>query len=93
MAALLTGLVSSNLYAQRTRQASLATEKLAASAAPFFASADLEGLAGMLDSAAADVEGRILLIDQSGKIQLDTLSLLEGTRTRTDEVLTVLSGA
>jgi signal transduction histidine kinase len=46
----------------------------------------------MLDSAAADVEGRILLIDGSGKIQLDTLSLLEGTRTRTDEVITVLSG-
>ena len=92
MAALLTGLVSSNLYAQRTRQASLATEKLAASAAPFFASADLDGLTDMLDSAAADVEGRILLIDGSGKIQLDTLSLLEGTRTRTDEVITVLSG-
>ena len=92
MAALLTGLVSSNLYAQRTRQASLATEKLAASAAPFFASADLESLTDMLHSAAADVEGRILLIDVSGKIQLDTLSLLEGTRTRAEEVITVLAG-
>ena len=93
MAALLTGLVSSTLYAQRTRQASLYAEKLAASAAPFFASADLETLADTLDAAAADAEGRILLIDQGGKIQLDTLALLEGTRSQTPEVLTVLSGA
>ena len=92
MAALLTGLVSSTLYAQRTRQASLYAEKLAASAAPFFASADLETLADTLDAAAADAEGRILLIDRSGKIQLDTLAILEGTRSRTPEVLTVLSG-
>ena len=92
MAALLTGLVSSTLYAQRTRQASLATEKLAASAAPFFASADLDGLTDMLYSAAAEVEGRILLIDKSGKIQLDTLSLQEGTRTHAEEAITVLSG-
>ena len=92
MAALLTGLVSSTLYAQRTRQASLATEKLAASAAPFFASADMESLNNLLQSAAADVQGRILLTDESGKIQLDTLSLLEGTRTRTDEVRRILTG-
>ena len=63
MAALMTGLVSSTLYAQRTRQASLAAEKLAASVAPFFASANLSGLEDTLQSAAADAEGRILLID------------------------------
>ena len=92
MAALLTGLVSSNLYAQRTRQASLSAEKLAASVAPFFASADLEALEDPLHSAAADVGGRILLIDAEGKIQLDTLSILEGTRTSVPEAITVLSG-
>ena len=92
MAALLTGLVSSNLYAQRTRQASLWAEKLAASVAPFFASADLDALSDTLDSAAADVEGRILLIDSQGKVQLDTLSLLEGTRTSSSEAIAVLAG-
>lgn len=92
MAALLTGLVSSTLYAQRTRQASLSAEKLAATAAPFFASANLDGLSEQLFSAAADAEGRILLLDASGKIQLDTLSLLEGTRTSTREAIAVLSG-
>ena len=93
MAALMTGLVSSTLYAQRTRQASLAAEKLAASVAPFFASANLSGLEDTLQSAAADAEGRILLIDAEGKIQLDTLSLAEGTRTAVPEAITVLSGS
>ena len=93
MAALLTGLVSSTLYAQRTRQASLSCEKLAASAAPFFASADLEALSVAMENAAADVEGRILLMDAQGKIQLDTLSLLEGSRTVVPEAISVLSGA
>ena len=93
MAALMTGLVSSTLYAQRTRQASLAAEKLAASVAPFFASANLSELEDTLQSAAADAEGRILLIDAEGKIQLDTLSLVEGTRTAVPEAIAVLSGS
>ena len=92
MAALLTGLVSSTLYAQRTRQASLSAEKLAASVAPFFASADLEALEETLQSAAADAEGRILLLDAEGKIQYDTLSLMEGTRAAYPEAVTVLTG-
>ena len=92
MAALLTGLVSSTLYAQRTRQASLSAEKLAASAAPFFAQADLAGLDNLLQSAAADEDGRILLIDREGKIQYDTLSILEGTRTTAPEAIAVLTG-
>ena len=92
MAALLTGLVSSTLYAQRTRQASLSAEKLAASAAPFFASADISSLSTLLDSAAADIDGRILLIDADGKIQLDTLSVLEGFRVSVPEAITVLTG-
>ena len=75
MAALLTELVSSNLYAQRTRQASLSAEKLAASAAPFFARAELQSAAELLQSAAIEVDGRIQLIDRDGKVQLDTFAL------------------
>ncbi len=92
MAALLTGLVSSTLYAQRTRQASLSAQKLAASVAPFFASADLEALADPLNAAAMEVEGRILLLDATGKVQMDTLALLEGTRPSVPEAMAVLSG-
>ena len=90
MAALLTELVSSNLYAQRTRQASLSAEKLAASAAPFFARAELQSAAELLQSAAIEVNGRIQLIDRDGKVQLDTFALTEGTRTTSPEAANVL---
>ena len=46
----------------------------------------------MLHAAAADEGGRILLIDKEGKIQYDTLSLLEGTRTQAPEAIAVLTG-
>ncbi len=92
MAALLTGLVSSNLYAQRTRQASVSVEKLAASVAPFFERADLEPIAPTLLTAANDEGGRILLTDAQGKIQWDSFYLLSGTRTNVPEVRKVLSG-
>ncbi len=92
MAALLTGLVSNNLYAQRTRQASFSAEQLAASVAPFFASANLEAISPILRTAAADEGGRILLVDATGKVQWDSFSLLEGTRTQVSEVRTVLKG-
>ena len=39
MASILTGMVSSTLYQQRTRQATRSLEQLASSAAPFLASA------------------------------------------------------
>ena len=92
MAAWLTELVSTNLYAQRTRQASLSAEKLAASAAPFFERADLAGAASLLSAAAIEAEGRLQLIDLSGKVQLDTFALTEGTRTASPEAASVLRG-
>lgn len=93
MAALMTGMVSHTLYAQRTRQVSFSAEKLAASVAPFFATADLSRAAVLLDSTAADIEGRVLLVDMDGKVQLDTLSTLEGTRISAPEAVTVLTGS
>ena len=79
-AALLTGLVSRTLYAQRTRQASLSAERLASSAAPFFASAQMDALHELLSEAASELDGRILLVSPDGKVQLDTFALLDGTR-------------
>ncbi len=91
-AALLTGLVSSTLYAQRTRQASLSAERLAVSAAPFFASARMAPLQESLAKAAGELDGRILLLSPDGKVQLDTFALLDGTRLEMKEIATVLSG-
>ncbi len=91
-AALLTGLVSSTLYQQRTRQASLSAERLALSAAPFFARAQTEPLLDSLGEAASGLDGRILLLSPDGKVQLDTFGLLEGTRVTMREINTVLTG-
>ncbi|MBQ8200917.1 MAG: HAMP domain-containing protein [Clostridia bacterium] len=91
MAALLTGLVSNTLYAQRTRQDSLSTEKLAASAAPFFAAAQTEALHEALTTAASELGGRLLVIDLDGKVQMDTFSLLDGKRLAVPEVVEVLT--
>lgn len=93
MAALLTGLVSNTLYAQRTRQDSLSVEKLAASVAPFFASAQSEALYESLTTAASELGGRLLVISPDGKVQMDTFALLDGTRLEVAEVVTVLTGS
>ncbi len=92
MAALLTGLVSSTLYQQRTRQDSLSVERLAASAAPFFASAQMDALYEILSTAAGELEGRLLVVSPDGKVQLDTFSLLDGTRLSLPEIAQVMNG-
>ena len=92
-AALLTGLVSSTLYQQRTRQASLSAERLALSAAPFFAAAQMEPLQESLALSASEQGGRILLLSPDGKVQLDTFSLLEGARVALPELDRVLAGS
>ena len=92
MGTLLTGLVSRTLCDQRTRQASLSLERLAASAAPFFASARMDDAYALLLDASAELGGRLLVVDASGKVQLDTFALLEGTLTSSPEALQVLSG-
>lgn len=88
----MTGLVSDTLYAQRTRQVSFSAEKLAASAAPFFASADMERASSLLEGTAADIDGRVLLVDMDGKVQADTLAALEGSRVSAPEAVSVLNG-
>lgn len=92
MAALLTGLVSRTLYAQRTRQASLSAERLASSAAPFFASARTDELYELLRDAASELDGRILLVSPDGKVHLDTFALLDGSRLSLPELAQALSG-
>ena len=91
-ATLLTGLVSDYLFEQRTRDDSLLTERLAVSAAPLFQSASAEELNQLLEESAESMNGRLMLIDQDGKIQYDTFQTLCGQRTKVEEALRVLTG-
>ena len=88
----LTGLVRSYLMDQRTREDSLLTEKAAAAVAPFFAAASPEEINRALQENAAAMDGRLMLIDQDGKVQYDTLREMSGHRLQLREVLQVLTG-
>jgi len=88
----LTGLVSDYLFDQRTRDDSMKTEKLALSAAPLFQSVSATELNELLEENAASMNGRLMLIDNDGKIQYDTFQVLCGQRIKVDEALRVLAG-
>lgn len=92
MASSLTNLVSDYLYEQRIREDSLSVEKLAATAAPLFASARTTALNDTIVTASGDMGGRILLVDADGKVQADSYALLTGTRLQLPEVLAILTG-
>ena len=91
-AATLTGLVSDYLFDQRPRDDSMKTEKLALTAAPLFQSVSATELNELLEENAASMNGRLMLIDNDGKIQYDTFQVLCGQRVKVDEALRVLSG-
>ena len=88
----LTGVVRDYLLEQRTREDSQLTEQAAVAVAPFFASASPEGISIMLEENTAAMDGRVLLIDQDGKVQYDTLREMSGSRVQVNEVLQVLTG-
>ena len=92
MASSLTNLVSEHLYEQRIRQDSLSVEKLATTFAPLFQSAQADSLQESLVSAGGETGGRLMIIDEDGKVQFDSFSLLCGVRLQLPEVLSVLTG-
>ena len=89
----LTGLVRNYLFEQRTREDSLLTEKAAAAAAPYFDAASPEDINRVLSENAQAMDGRLMLIDQDGKVQYDTMQEMSGHRLQLDEVLLVLNGS
>ena len=90
MASILTGMVSSTLYQQRTRQATRSLEQLASSAAPFLASAQMDGLSELLTAQAGELGGRLLAVDMDGKVQADPFGARSGQRLSIPETVAVL---
>ena len=76
MASSLTNVVSDYLYEQRISEDSLSVEKLAATAAPLFASARTSALTESLISASGEMGGRLLVVDRDGKVQADSYAQL-----------------
>ena len=90
MASILTSMVSSTLYQQRTRQATRSLEQLASSAAPFLASAQMDSLSELLTAQAGELGGRLLAVDMDGKVQADTFGARSGQRLSIPETVAVL---
>lgn len=88
----LTGLVSSYLTQQRTREDTQAAENLAEAAGPLFETADFEGLNTLLAESGESLDGRVLVLDNDGKVQFDSFNALCGRRLGIPEVLKVLTG-
>ena len=92
MASRLTGFVSEYLYEQRIRQDSVSVERLATTVAPLFQSAASDALNETLSSAGGEMGGRLLVLDQNGKVQFDSYARLPGVRLQLPEVLDILTG-
>ena len=87
----LIGLVSGYMFDQREREDSLLTEKAAASAAYLFENGMPEELNRMLAENAQSMNGRLMVIDNDGKVQFDTFGVMCGQRIQLEEVLQVLT--
>ena len=92
MASSLTNLVSDYLYEQRIRQDSLSVEKLATTLAPLFQSAKTDALQDALVEEGGQMGGRLMIVDEDGKVQFDSFGRLCGMRLELPEVLAILTG-
>ncbi len=88
----LTGLVSNYLIAQRTREDTQAAENLAAAIGPMFETAESEELNLFLADSASSLNGRLLVLDEDGKVQYDSRNAFCGQRLNNEETLRVLAG-
>ncbi len=66
------------------------TNKLAQQLAPLYQEADFTLLQQELTAASADLGGRLMVLDQSGKVQADSLNQINGSRFSIAEVASVL---
>ena len=87
----LIGLVGDSLFSDRMRQDHAAADQLAAELGPLYAARDMETAQQLMETAGGELGGRLMLLDQSGKVQLDTFCELNGSRLELPEVVSVLA--
>ena len=87
----LIGLVGDYLFDDRMRQDRASTNRLAQQIAPLYLDSDVDGMQQMLEAASADLGGRMMVLDASGKVQADSQRERNGSRMVVTEVASILS--
>ena len=87
----LIGLVGDYLFDDRMLKDRTATDKVAAEISPLYTSGQADKLQPILESHGGDMNGRLMLLDETGKVQLDSFSQLNGSRLELPEVISILS--
>ncbi len=87
----LIGLVGDSLFDDRKRQERIAADKLAVEVESLFAGSRMQELHQRLTTAGGELGSRLMVLDESGKVQSDTFSQLNGTRLTIPEVVGILA--
>jgi len=90
MASWIGGMVGDSLFEQRIRTDRASLESLAVRIAPTLAESDAPALQRQLIAAGGELGGRVLLLDQNGKVQLDSYGEIQGTRLEYPEIVSIL---
>ena len=90
MASWIGGMVGDSLFEQRIRTDRASLESLAVRIAPTLAQSDAPALQRQLIAAGGELGGRVLLLDQNGKVQLDSYGEIQGTRLEYPEIVSIL---
>ena len=83
-------MVGDSLFEQRIRTDRASLESLAVRIAPTLAQSDAPALQRQLIAAGGELGGRVLLLDQNGKVQLDSYGEIQGTRLEYPEIVSIL---
>lgn len=90
MAGTLTNMLGRYLFEQRIRADRVSLEKWAVQAAPFLYAADTRALQETLERAGTELNGRLMVLDGDGKVQLDSFREANGQRLQYPEVVSIL---
>ena len=90
MASSLSRMVGDFLFEERVSASRSGLETLAVRLSPLLRARDTEALRREMVAYGSEAEGRVLLTDQSGKVQLDTYGRMNGQRLEIPEVTGIL---
>lgn len=91
MAGTLTNMLGEYLFDQRISSDRAGLEKWAVQLAPFLYAADAETLSRQIAQAGRELNGRLLLVDKTGKVQSDSYRQANGQRLNYPEIASILS--